>query len=328
MLAWCSSNLSAQVLAQSADSESKAAAAALHARKLALLEELETVEEGIAASKGYTLTCNKRGCTDHYRKYASCQCSPQCKKYSNCCSDYSELCEKSENDEAGEEAEDGLVEDASSYNESRPCLCGFDIDRTLTAGQREKCPSACHQTEENIWDDAYGGGRFKLGEVGALSIAKTTCSNCYTAIVSRGQAGGHNSKMRKYILDNIIQTDATKELIASGKIKADWTDWGVKCKRSVDTPFVVKSPNECKKYALEGVRQLYEKAGVKIEKRDVFFFDDHSSNIPAFKNFGMNAFEIGCKSHSHSHTSRCGATESEIRMKHKASGYEMCSHYG
>jgi len=274
-------------------------------------------------------SCKKLGCGGGFKRGATCQCTDNCKKYGNCCDDHAKLCQKSEPEPEPEPADAG--EDAAAFNETRPCMCAFDIDRTLTAGQKDHCPSNIKAVQPTIYDNAYARGNLRLSEAGALSIAKTTCKNCYTAIVSRGDAAGKNSKMRQYIIDNVIQTDVTKKLIDSGKIKADWTDWRVQCHGTgskTTTPFIVKSPNECKKHGVEAIRKLYAEAGVNIAKRDVFFFDDHSSNIPVFKGFGFNAFEIGCASHKHSHTSRCGATEAEIRLKHLANGYEMCRKYG
>lgn len=308
--------------------------AALSARKAELLQELDTLEKRLGSHGQWQNSCKAHGCGRFMGKWASCQCTTACEKFSNCCSDYAATCGGSSNGEAAEtgaaetEAADSPLLDKSAFNETRPCMCAFDIDRTLTAGQKLRCPSNLKPTKQFIYDNAYGGGHLKLGEAGAVSISGTACANCYTAIVSRGDAGGVHSAMRKLIIDKVIQTDVVKELVTSGKIKMDWTDWRVQCKRTVvDMPFVVNSPNDCKKHAVEGVRQLYAKAGINIAKRDVFFFDDHSSNIPAFKNFGFNAFEIGCASHKNSHTSRCGATKSEIRLKHLAKGYEMCAKY-
>jgi len=133
--------------------------------------------------------------------------------------------------------------------------------------------------------------------------------------------------MREYIVEHVIQTPVMKDLIAHKKIKADWSDWNVKCLRSVNTPFLVKSPNDCKKHGVEAIRNLYAKVGVKIDKDNVFFFDDHSPNIPHFKGFGFNAFEIGCGTHKNSDISRCGATHAEIKLKRVKEGYKMCKVY-
>lgn len=228
----------------------------------------------------------------------------------------------------GDEPFTGSTEEGAGNGTETLCLCVFDIDRTLTAGQREHCPASVQNTAKYIYDNAYGGGKLKLSEVASMGISKTACSKCHTGIVSRGDAGGTNSDMRKYILDNVMQTDVVKALVAKGKVQLTWTDLRLQCRGHVASPWVVHSENNCKKYAVEGVLNHYGSMGIKIPRSEVYFFDDHDTNIPEFKDFGFNAFEIGCDTRDLVHTSRCGAVVSEVRLEHQPSGYKMCTHKG
>ena len=81
------------------------------------------------------------------------------------------------------------------------CVCIFDVDRTLTGRQGDvtNCPN--NRLESTIWDTAYGGGWLTLSEA-AQKLPETFCNSCYLGIVSAGDAGGHDSPERPYLLDN------------------------------------------------------------------------------------------------------------------------------
>eukprot|EP00928_Gymnodinium_smaydae_P033342 TRINITY_DN23909_c0_g6_i1.p1 TRINITY_DN23909_c0_g6~~TRINITY_DN23909_c0_g6_i1.p1 ORF type:complete len:408 (-),score=35.30 TRINITY_DN23909_c0_g6_i1:208-1389(-) len=268
--------------------------------------------------------CKTIGCESFHRG-AACQCTSQCKDYGNCCPDYEDVCSQNNQPTPAPPMPPmpPVPFNSSGTNGSAPCLCVFDIDRTLTAGQHERCPPSVRSPRDYIHDNAYGGGRLKISEVGG-NIDKTPCTMCHVGIVSRGDAGGYNSRMRRYIFDHVIQTNTFKTFAQLVPEALQWTDWNVRCIKTVSSPFVVRSPNNCKKYGVEGIRQWYEKRGVNVAPNNVYFFDDHSSNIPEFENMGFNAFEIGCNRHRGQHISSCGATVEEIRMESLPEGYKMC----
>ena len=84
-----------------------------------------------------------------------------------------------------------------------PCLCVFDIDRTLT-GKQGTGGSECPADTEiwGIWDAAYSGGWLTLSEAGA-NLKETFCSKCYMGIVSHGIASGRNSQERTYLVESL-----------------------------------------------------------------------------------------------------------------------------
>ena len=76
-----------------------------------------------------------------------------------------------------------------------PCLCIFDIDRTLTAsqaaarkGSHNQCPQAHSFDHPYIKDTAYGGGGpLAFSEVGQ-HIENSFCKECWLGIISTGDA--------------------------------------------------------------------------------------------------------------------------------------------
>ena len=68
-----------------------------------------------------------------------------------------------------------------------PCLCVFDIDRTLTGlpGDTKDCPA--NTIEDGVKDCGYEGGVLTLSELGsALNV--TFCGKCSVGVVSAGTA--------------------------------------------------------------------------------------------------------------------------------------------
>merc|ERR1719229_254112 len=82
---------------------------------------------------------------------------------------------------------------------SEPCLCVFDIDRTLTGkqGWTAKCPDDLEKP--GVQDAAYAQGNLLLSKL-AQHIDSTFCKKCYRGIVTAGQASGEHSKERAEVL--------------------------------------------------------------------------------------------------------------------------------
>merc|ERR1719356_279926 len=90
--------------------------------------------------------------------------------------------------------------------ENSPCLCAFDIDRTLTAMQayaaspkgvvhgarRSNCPNTT--VVPGTYDWAFGGGQLTLSALSTVGVAQTACAECYVGITSRGWAQGTMAK--------------------------------------------------------------------------------------------------------------------------------------
>jgi len=82
-----------------------------------------------------------------------------------------------------------------------PCLCSFDVDRTLTGRQGDL--KACPNDEVlPVYDSAYERGNLTLSVVGQ-GFANTFCSGCYVAIVTAGDATGYDSQERE-VLSNML----------------------------------------------------------------------------------------------------------------------------
>ena len=88
------------------------------------------------------------------------------------------------------------------------CLCIFDIDRTLTGKQGDLTSPTCdkNKLENSIWDTAYGGGWLTLSEA-AQTLPETFCNSCYLGVVSAGDAGGHTSPERPFLLENVLRSE-------------------------------------------------------------------------------------------------------------------------
>ena len=89
-----------------------------------------------------------------------------------------------------------------------PCLCLFDIDRTLTGKQCPKgqvgceadknCPS--NRVHPGTTDWAYGSGTLSTSAL-AEHLGDTPCKACYLGILTAGDASGEKSPERKLILE-------------------------------------------------------------------------------------------------------------------------------
>ena len=86
------------------------------------------------------------------------------------------------------------------------CVCIFDIDRTLTGKQGDVSTCPDNKLESSIWDTAYGGGWLTLSEA-AQKLPETFCNSCYLGVVSAGDAGGHHSPERPFLLDNVLNSE-------------------------------------------------------------------------------------------------------------------------
>ena len=110
-----------------------------------------------------------------------------------------------------------------------PCLCIFDIDRTLTAsqaaarkGSHNQCPAAHSFDHPYIKDTAYGGGGpLAFSEVGQ-HIENSFCKECWLGIISTGDAAGEGSSMRRELYKALTHAG----LKGLGPTKGDKSDWG------------------------------------------------------------------------------------------------------
>jgi len=86
-----------------------------------------------------------------------------------------------ENLTAGQLKLEGAARSHAAHR-GQPCLCIFDIDRTLTGKQGDtgRCPG---NRVTDGWDGAYGGGELTLSKLGQ-QIGSTFCGQCRLAAIT------------------------------------------------------------------------------------------------------------------------------------------------
>lgn len=184
-----------------------------------------------------------------------------------------------------------------------PCLCIFDIDRTLTGKQSDisDCPS--NSIQAGIHDSGYQGGTLTLSAL-TVGMNKTFCKDCYKAAISAGTADGPQSPERKDLYQHLQHLLPTSTWAAAG------------CD-IVNSPLVTSCQDGHKQFAVPKIIAWYAKTnGVTIADENVYFFDDRVENIIPFfdSNLKYNAHQISCdKRDNGGSIGLCGATLDEIQ---------------
>ena len=93
---------------------------------------------------------------------------------------------------------------ALGLNTTDPCLCVFDIDRTLT-GEQGSANTTCPADKEitGVPDEAYDGGTLTASAL-AQGLSGTFCGSCFLGVCSAGDASGAGSKERDYLLNAVL----------------------------------------------------------------------------------------------------------------------------
>merc|ERR1711933_261408 len=86
--------------------------------------------------------------------------------------------------------------------EDSPCLCIFDIDRTLTGRQGDTAACPANSVQTGVLDTAYGGGTLTLSQL-AQAVSNTFCNACYLGTISAGTASGDHSVERGVLHDRL-----------------------------------------------------------------------------------------------------------------------------
>ena len=204
----------------------------------------------------------------------------------------------------------GLVVPASAL----PCLCLFDVDRTLT-GQQELLAPQCPQNlvMPGVKDSAYSGGNLTLSQVGQ-SLTGTFCSSCLVGIITAGDASGPNSQERQVLVQRLPQSQVLSHQwsgpSAQGEARRNCTP------ADAQSMLVAGCVDGSKQEAAKGMLLLLSKQGINISTSQVWHFDDRANNIEPFRGTGMNAREISCLTRDQKQgTGVCGATTQEILQK-------------
>jgi len=201
------------------------------------------------------------------------------------------------------------AEGEPTTDSSQPCLCVFDIDRTLTAKQSA---SECTESTliDGIYDTAYGGGPLRFSHL-MMNIQETFClEECHLGIVSAGTASGDDQKRR--MLEQ-FGAPYTESPYAEG--------WHYGCDGSA--PWILS----CGGSKTRGVRSImswYQSQGVEIQDEDVYYFDDKAGEVSDFKTENFNAKQISCPPNNDPSMQggKCGAVLSDATEKW--SGVRFC----
>mmetsp|Transcript_117586 Transcript_117586/g.279177 ORF Transcript_117586/g.279177 Transcript_117586/m.279177 type:complete len:508 (+) Transcript_117586:58-1581(+) len=203
--------------------------------------------------------------------------------------------------------------DASTPSTGDACLCVFDIDRTLTGAQGTAggaCPS--NLEIQGVRDDAYWPaypGWLTISDLGQ-KLQETFCNECFLGIVSHGDASGHGSPERDFILKNVLNS------VPFRRLKREQPEASVWSSHTVSSPLVLRWPDKLKQDAVSGIVRWYGQKGVTIAPEKVHFFGDRTENIGPFGASGFNSREISCASRDYNigngMVGYCGATLDEI----------------
>jgi hypothetical protein len=177
----------------------------------------------------------------------------------------------------------------ASESEGPPCLCVFDIDRTLTAkqGWAGQCPTA--EEKQGMPDYAYAKGTLVLSEIGSKGIGSTFCAKCNTGIVTAGVASGDNSAERRMVLHAIGETNKT--------FSDWWQDVKFNPNAAVQTSLVLEAVDGKKQESVRSMVNWWKsKHQLDIADANVWFFDDIHDNVQAFEGTGFNAIQVSCDS--------------------------------
>lgn len=191
--------------------------------------------------------------------------------------------------------EPGLCTVAPRAVSTVPCLCLFDVDRTLTGAQGKASPTCPGNTiVSNVHDFAYGFGPLTLSQL-ATGIPQTFCGSCYLGIVSHGSASGPDEK-----------AVLLSHLVGRGEMPDDWHS---ACEPG--SPLLLRCGEGVKQAAAASIVGWYGMQGVSIRNENVYMFDDKAENVEGFRGSGFNARQISCGSRD-GDVGLCGAALAEI----------------
>lgn len=181
--------------------------------------------------------------------------------------------------------EEGIIADYVPKGD--PCLCVFDIDRTLTGkqGWAERC--AADQEQSGMHDTGYMQGTLLLSQL-ALKINETACKHCFRGVVTAGVASGPNSNERARIMNALGGVDRTR---------SDWwQDIAFNPAAKVMSSLVTSALDTKKQDSVLSMVKWWKKdQNIEFKLEDVYFFDDIKENVVPFKGTGINARQVSCE---------------------------------
>jgi len=162
---------------------------------------------------------------------------------------------------------------------------------------------------------------------GMLNMGKTFCSGCHIGIISKGNAGGTNSKMREVLQDhlNLNGKRNSETHVPDGWSKYDEND---KDKGGINHRLVYGVPDGAKHWvATRILTWLRDEKGINLDWSNAYFFDDRADNVESFENHPEQANQVSCKSRDNNPLYNnaigyCGMTSAEITQRN---GVNHCS---
>lgn len=236
-------------------------------------------------------------------------------------------------------------------NPHTPCLCTFDIDRTLTAHQMNKNnPNVVEYCAQKhglkglktypIQDRAFHRGNLTLSQVGR-NLSQSFCRSCYLGIVSAGNAGGYHSDERAKLVEQLQSSHGGK---GPGLVSTTWSgplgpnnsgSVAQDCASAkISSPLVAGCKDGTKQEAVKKLLHWFKSTkNVTIDPKNVWHFDDVRLNIDGFKGTSMNARQISCSSRQDWNISKnvsrqigfCGAETAELVSPEPGIRYGKCT---
>ena len=213
-----------------------------------------------------------------------------------------------------------------------PCLCVFDVDRTLTGKQ---CPNhhhaettecafsrACRDNSmyEGVVDDAYDGGVLMISSFLKRLEVSFCAKECMIGALCSTTP---SSEKARQIWQHMRLAPKGGGFLPDTSAGA-WND-AASAHRGRSAPFLMQVPESNKHSYIPGIERYYFEAhGLSFQKHRVFFFDDESSSVGSFVGTGYNARQVACSMRDQGHDREpavgalgsgiglCGATPDEI----------------
>lgn len=143
----------------------------------------------------------------------------------------------------------------NSHIDLEPCLCAFDVDRTLTAklGSSEadrQGKQLCNGTSSvpGAVDHGFGTGTLTLSAASTGGINSTACGRCYLGIVSYGSGG--NQKEKQALAEQVLNSQVFQDLAEQYPETRHFT-YGIRI--PARSPLVLHAPDRRKQWAVEGI---------------------------------------------------------------------------
>lgn len=207
-------------------------------------------------------------------------------------------------------------DDSDVQNDIKPCLCAFDVDRTLTANlgsskADRNGKQLCEGTSlvPGAIDHGFGTGTLTLSAAATAGINSTACGNCFLGVVSYGSAG--NQYEKQVLAEKVLNSQVFQDLAEKHPETRQFT-YGIHIPAL--SPLVLHAPDRRKQWAVEGILAWYWSKNITIPRDRVFFFDDRADNALYFEGTNFNAHQISCQSRDRSMVGFCGATVEEFNL--------------